>query len=305
MKLGIIISFVLLLLLGLLGLFAFWGISDASSGATNQKNLAKMDLPTDLQSLFISNNPSGDAVAIYEKILDLYRDKSELWYSDNPPTELNNTLIQLLIEAMQCERVQNGFLDKHIAVQPGATPDFDDALESIPGIALAWAEQMYDEGKVGHAISATRAVWALGQRAFQNNTRLYIRSQGLTIMLDAGDQLLPWTRQVNGLSEQQINDWMKVAHEIDQVWTTKYELTARLRPRIGDLINIARHDKDTSFRVAAILKLGVVKFNPGGRGNRRVILDTIEEAKNHSDPLIIQAGIAAAAMTSEQMHKLY
>lgn len=305
MKLGIVISLVLLVLLSLLGLFAFWGISDPASAATNQKNLVKMSLPTDLGPLFVSNNPSGDTVAIYEKILDLYHENSEAWYSDTPPTELNNKLIQLLIEAMQCERVQDGFLDKHIAVQPGATPDFDDALESIPGIALAWADQMYDEGKVAHAISATRAVWALGQRAFQNNTRLYIRSQGLTIMLDAGDQLLPWTRQVSGLSELQISEWMKVAHEIDQVWSDKYELTARLRPKIGDLLNIARHDQDTSFRVAAILKLGLAKFNPGGRGNKRMILDTIEEAKNHSDPLIVQAGIAAAAMTSEQMHKLY
>jgi len=305
MKLGIVISLVLLLILSLLGLFAFWGISDTASTTTNQKHLAKMSLPTDLGPLFVSNNPSGDTVAIYEKILDLYRENNEVWYDDTSPTELNNKLIQLLIEAMQCERVQDGFLDKHIAVQPGATPDFDDALESIPGIALAWAEQMYDEGKVAHAISATRAVWALGQRAFQNNTRLYIRLQGLTIMLDAGDQLLPWTSQVSGLSELQISEWMKVAHKIDQVWSDKYELIARLRPRIGDLLNIARHDEDTSFRVAAILKLGLTKFNPGGRGNKRVILDTIEDAKNHSDPLIIQAGIAAAAMTSEQMHKLY
>ena len=133
MKLGIVISFVLLLLLSLLGLFAYWGVSDPASAATSQQNLAKMELPTDLPHLFVSNIPNGNAVNTYEKILDLYHENSEAWYSDNPPTKLNNTLIQLLIEAMQRERVQDGFLDKHIPVRPGATPDFDDALESIPG----------------------------------------------------------------------------------------------------------------------------------------------------------------------------
>jgi hypothetical protein len=66
-----------------------------------------------------------------------------------------------------------------------------------------------------------------------------------------------------------------------------------------------KDDEDLSFRIEAVLKLGMAKFNPGGRGNDRNIQQTIEQAKNHPHPLMVQAGIAAAGLTKEQMHKLY
>lgn len=305
MKLGFILSLIFVLFLGLLGFFAFRGVADPPTSATSISKLAKRELPSNLRALFIPNIPNGDASRTYGKILDLYQDRREDFNVDLPSREVTDQLVSLLISAMQQERVETGFLDEHIPIQPGATPDFHDALELLPGLALMRADEAYEEGRKPDAIRITRAVWAFGQRAYQNNVRLYNRLQGLTIMLDTGDMLLPWTVEMGTIDSQSIREWMKVIDEIDQVWQSKYELLASLRPRMGDLLHIAKEDQDTSFRVAATLKLGLAKFNPGGRGNKRVIDDIIEKAKAHSDPLMVQAGIAAAALTKEQMRKLY
>lgn len=305
MKLGIVISTVLVAMLSLLGFFAYWGVADSPTVATTPSVLMKRTLPTDAAPLFISTIPHGDASRVYQRAIDLYVDNRHKLNDETPPPDLVNTLVSQLIEAMHQEQVSVGFLDEHLPVQVGATPDFIDALETIPALALMRAEELHHEGNAALALSATRAVWAFGQRAFEYNRLLYIRMQGLVIMLDAGEKLLDWTAAANEPDRQNISQWMKAVDEIAKVWRTKHEQTVRLRPHIGDLLNMASNDQDISFRVAAILQLGLVKFNPGNRGNHRVILATIEQAKSDPDPLIVQAGIAAAGMTPEQMRKIH
>lgn len=305
MKLGIILSLIFVLFLGLLGFFAFRGVSDPPTSATSDSKLMKRKLPSDLSALFVPSIPNGEASRTYSKILDLYLDRREDFNADRPSREITGQLVDQLMIGMAQERVKPGFLDEHIPVQPGATPDFHDALELLHVLALLRADEAYEAGNKADAVKIARAVWAFGQRAFQNNVRLYNRLQGLTIMLDAGDKLLPWSTELGTADSESIRSWLAILDEIAQIWQAKYELLASLRPRIGDLLNIARNDQEISFRVAATLKLGLAKFNPGGRGNKRVIDDIIRKAMTHSDPLMVQAGIAANAMTKEQMRKLY
>jgi len=305
MKLGIVLSLIFILFLSLLGFFAYRGVADPSTNATSPTKLSKRQLPSDLPALFMPNTPTGNAARTYSKILNLYHDHRDKFNDDEPPIEVTDQLSNLLITAMQQERVQDGFLDEHIPVQIGATPDFYDALELLPALALMRAQEAYQDGRESHAMTIARAVWALGQRAFQNNVRLYNRLQGLTIMLDAGDKLLPWSLEMGGSDSDSIKQWMKAVNEIGEIWKAKYELLSSLRPHKGDLLMIARKDEDISFRVAATLKLGLAKFNPGGRGNKRVIDATIGQAKNHSHSMIVQSGIAAAGLTKEQMRKLH
>jgi len=93
--------------------------------------------------------------------------------------------------------------------------------------------------------------------------------------------------------------------KVADAWVPKVgKILKSLRPQIGDLINIARNDKDLTFRVEATLQLGVVKFNPKTRGNLKAITSAIEDAKASEDPAISAAGNAAEAFTKEEMRKL-
>ena len=304
MKLGIIVSLVIVILIGVLGFVSFRGIADPPTAATSAEKLVKISLPTDLGSLYQPTQPTEDATESYAKVIAFYQEHHQPLSEPRPQERFTDPLTDLLIEAMRRGRVQHGFLDQHIPVQPASEPDFGDALEAIPGLVLFRANELYEGGNTQHAVAAVRAVWALGRRAFEQNDRLYVRRWGLPIMIDAGDQLFAWADQTDAIPLEKIQAWASAITEVERAFREKDNIISAAEPHIGDLLNIAQHDQDLTFRVAATLKLGVMQYNPGNRGNQRVILQTLTETANATEPLLAQAGKAAQAVTREQVRKL-
>ncbi len=305
MKIGIIISVALVFLLSVLGFFSFWGLPDEPTAATSPKTLEKLELPTGLSSLSSTQKPNEDATEIYDQAFALYQKHHEAFAEDTPPLRWSDPLTELLVEAMHRGKVKNGFLDGHIPVQPGARAQYEDALETIPGVVLQRAYQLYEEGDPARAVEVAKAVWVLGRRAFESNVRLYNRSTGLVVMIDSGQMLHAWAQEVDSLDPDAIAAWANGLNELERTFRKKEELIKGHEPHVGDLLNIARNDQDPTFRVAAILKLGVVKFNPGNRGNARVIDQTLDRSANDPDPLIAKAAQAAQAVTEDQLHRIY
>ena len=306
MKIGIIISLALVILLGTIGFLSFWGLPDEPTTATNPDKLVKIDLPTGLRSLTEMNQPNEDATPLYQQAIDYYLENKQAFSEDQAPVRFVNELTRLLIEAMNRGRVSNGFLDRHLPLAPGARPDFEDAFEMIPGVVLQRAMELSQEGDAHGAVEAARAVWSLGRRAFENNVRLYVRSTGVVLMIDASQYLYIWAQEDESLIKpSDIEPWAEALKEIEKSFRKKEELINSHEPHVGDLINIAHHDEDRTFRVAAVLKLGVMKFNPGSRGNARVVDQTLDQAVTSDDEMIAKAAQAAMDLTEEQLHRLY
>lgn len=304
MKLGIIVSFIIIVLIGVLGVVSFRGIADPPTAATSADKLVAIALPEGLGSIYQPAQPAEDATEFYAQAITYYQEHRQPLSEPQPQERFTEPLTDLLIQAMQRGRVQRGFLDQHIPVQPGAEPDFGDALESIPGVVLLRAGELFERGDTARAVLAVQAVWALGRRAFAQNDRLYIRRWGIPIMADAGEQLFAWAEQLDTVNDEQIHDWASAINDVERAFRAKDNLISAADPHIGDLVNISRHDQGLTFRVAATLKLGVMQFNPGNRGNRRMIHQALAEAAAANEPLLVQAGKAAQAMTREQLHKL-
>ena len=305
MKIGLIISFVLVFLLALIGFFSFWGLPDEPTSATSADKLVKIELPSGLRPLSTMDQPNEDATEVYDRALDFYLEHQEALAEDLPSPKWSTQLTDLLIEAMHKGRVKNGFLDRHIPVNPASRPGFDDALETIPGVVLQRAVQLFDEGDQTRAIEAAQSVWVLGRRAFENNKRLYNRSTGLVLMIDAGQMLYAWSTEVDSLDPAKIEPWADGLKSVERAFRKKEELIKGHEPHVGDLLNIAHHDADPTFRIAAILKLGVVKFNPGNRGNARVVDQTLAAAVNDPEPLIAQAAKAAQDLTEAELRQIF
>ncbi len=82
------------------------------------------------------------------------------------------------------------------------------------------------------------------------------------------------------------------------------EIVKNLRAHVADTVNIARNDEDLTFRVAATLNLGVLKFSPGSKGNDRLIKQTLDELKNDPNPLVAEAAAKAQAVSREEMNRM-
>jgi len=185
-------------------------------------------------------------------------------------------------------------------VDYGAQPRFGQALEGIAEVALNHAHVLAQQGQVDQANQLNRAVWALGQRAYENNVLMYPRYTGLQLMAMAGQQCFELPDQ----DQAALTQWSLALQTVRDQWEAKLPLIAGVAPHPGDLVNLALHDEDRTFRIAATLQLGIAKFKPGHRGNLRAIQSAIDAGRRDPDPLIVIAAGKADRLTRDQLHRI-
>lgn len=302
MKIGIIISLVLVLLVGGIVLLALNTPADRPSSKTNESQLALQSFDAALPELVpAAADGPGDAKAVYEKLVAYYKANARQLEGRNPPARMITSLTSMLTEAAEASYEGKGFLDEQVSLVPGSNPSYGAALEVIPSLVL---NQAVESNNVSNSRKVTYAVWNMGRRAFEKGTSLYTRRQGLNMMQQAGSALY----QINKDDEEAIKKlqtWSGAINAISSNWDGKIQIIQSVRQPVGDLLNIAQKDKDLTFRIAATSWLGVAKFNPGHRGNEKGIARQIASAKSSDEPLIQKAGEAADAFTREDLRKLH
>lgn len=303
MKLGIILSLVLVLLLTVVGTVAYRGIADDPTSRTAPEKLVKVSLSAGLPAVFTPDEPNADATPLYQQAVAYYKSHTKELDPQKFSARAADELATLLISAMKAGKVSTPLFDDMIPVVPGALPEFGDALEVIPAVVLSRAAQLEKAGDKAGAELATLAVFAFSQRLFENSVRLYIRNVGLGNLPAAGAQLYP---MLDGQADRQeaLAKWGTAVETMGKAWDERLQFVLGVRPQIADLIVLALKDPEMTFRLEAVLKLGVMKFNAGGRGNRRVLADAIAELQKDPDPIIAYAAKAADDFTIEQMRKM-
>ena len=300
MKWGIAASIIILGLFGLLVYNLTHHPVDSPTDRTTGEAIQKQTFPDDLEPLFEPIEPDADATSAYRKAVSRVRELPE---GRSPTRRLKERLAEDLKDAMAAAKVADGLFDEAIPYAPMPQPELGNALARVPDLVLAYARGRYEVGKNAAATEATRAVWAFGYRLFRNSERLYNRRQGLGMLRAATRQLTTMGDRV-GLDEKRIERWGSRIQEIHRIWRRKLRLVRSSKPHVGDLLHVAREDGDVTFRIAAILHLGVAKFAPGTPGNEQAIKRTIRQAVESDNPAIARAGKAAEAFTKEQLRRL-
>ena len=304
MRLGIIISIVIVALLTGLFFVLSGSSPDEPTKATAPAKLKEFKLKAGLPAMWevtSSDTPSGP---LYDKLLSLVQGNKR-YSDDNVPDMLVETMVGQLIAASEAGQPATGFLDDKIPMKPGAEPTFGGALEVINDLSQKHASKLKERGEPGRAVRILRASWALGQRCFEQSRRLYSRRTGLDLMRGAANGLSDLTEQDSALTDQ-LAQWTPELTKANELWQPKIEqIINNLRPQIGDLINMAGHEEDVSFRTEAVLQLGLKKFAPGGKkGNKDAIENLIKKLQDDEEPLISKAAKAAAAVQKEDIGKM-
>jgi hypothetical protein len=308
MKIGIILSLVLVLILGGFFFIMTYSPADDPTSATKPSALEKVELPTDLPAIVEATEVNRDANAAYAAVFAYYYEHVEDFAKNHrvieDPDEASATkLTDLLVEASKAGHLTRPFLDGIVPMKPGAEP-VNDPLGIIPQVVLTQAERSYKAGNKAYAIESAKAVWALGERAIRNSVRLYNRRGGLAAILRAAPSLGEWAAESDPALVDKLNPWSAPLIKLNDAWGKKLPIVRAVRPQIGDLINVAKNDKDLTFRIEATLQLGAAKFNPRTKGNAKAIQRAIDAAKSDADPLVAAAGAAADAFTVQEMRKM-
>jgi len=306
MKWGIVTSLGLVFVFCLIAYFAFFGIADAPTSQTSPSTLAVVSLPADLPKLYTPTNPDEDASVPYVQAFRLYlkhRDAFNLIPESPPPKELSKLLIDKMIEAMNAGKVPESFLDKQFPYSLIEQPKYEDALYMVPYVLLWEANNRLIDDDKPRAFEATRAAFALVDRAYRHNRRYEVREIALPLMNECGNTIY----ELSGGEGELYKKMMKYQKPIQDAlnhWQSKMEVVSNIKPHVGDLINLARNDKDLTFRIRAVQWLAVAKFRPGGRGNVRAIAQAIADAKADPNPMIRDAATMAEQFTIQEYRKI-
>jgi len=303
MKLGIGISIGILLFLGGLFYFMFEGAPNIISKETNAKMLEAQQLPDSLPSLFTTIEPDDDAGGIYLKTVRMYTRNQRRLSGDRPDKDLIVEIEDLLQDAMDAGRVTQPFLDDQIPWTTAPTPEFEGALEGILDVMTVRAQAHFDANDDKEILKTARVTFAFGYRLFKHCKRLYNRRVGMDMMESALSWMGSAVEWIDD-GEAKLQAWESALLAVRDSWNTKIKIVHSVKPHIGDLLNIAKNDQDITFRAAALLHLGIAKFNPGNAGNKRAIDNAIEEALQNGNEMIAKAAQGAKDFTKEELRKV-
>ncbi len=309
MKVSIVVTTVVAAFTILFLLVFLRGCPDDPSGVVTNELLKKRSLPADLPNIGRVANPNTASGPLYEDAYEYYashqRAIGEFLNAGSYREEDEHVkmLASKFIEAMDAAEPKPGFGDEIMQAKPKMGDRYDGAQYMTAYTLLEYANYLRKEDRLSRAALISKAVLIYGQRLYRLNQRLQVRQTGLQCIAEGATSLYNNTPKDDPEGEAALR-WLDAAEDLLKQWQPKLAVIESMEPQVADLLLIAKHDEDVSFRAAAIRVLGMVKFNPRGRGNRRVVANMIEEALESEDPAIREAAEAAASVTREDIRKM-
>lgn len=304
MKLGIFISIAFVLILTVVIVVKVMPHADDPTNATAPDKLVKVTLAEDMPRLYQITDASGDAMTHYRAAIEHFQRHRDDLQRSTPSDEHADVLADHLIKAMRAGQVPDGFLDQQTQIAVGMGQNTGD----LPAVVAAVLKVLEDRAKQETLDEKDRetalALFALGERAFRRNVLIGNRQFGLSLMIDGGGYLGAFALQEEGRTPDDLNAAGDAVNTVVDAWMPKLRTIMGSDPHVGDLLNVAKHDEDRTFRVAATLQLGIAKFTDGNPGNRAAIEAYLEEAKQSDDPLLAKAAAAADSLTLEEFRTL-
>lgn len=310
MKPGMLLS-VLFTLAVAVGVVLFYilsqGVPDSATPATTAPGaLAKAQLPADLPAMFESRDAKADAAPHYLKAIDHYKRYRFKLTGDEVDSKAVEPLIDSLLAGMKADRVNPHFLDDAISSETSGALDLSLQTHRTALAALKHAETLEDKAQ---ALLICRAVWAFGQRIFENNVIFELREAGRANFKSAANTLIKRLDPDNEQDSEwwdRIDAWGEAESHYDQQIQRMFQLVRRSdNVQIGDVINVAIYHADPAFRIMAVQRLAELKFDPKTPANLKAIQGAVTKAKSDPDAYVVQAAHGAQRFTREDLQSAH
>lgn len=305
MKIGMAISAgILLLLVGILYLKTRPGSADGTTNASSEANLALQSLPDDLPNFGLSSTgDAADASALFSAI---NRNKNILragGYAEEKPQKAAE-VVDALVKAGS-GNLKEGFIDNKVSGDKAfESPETKQAITTLSTAVNIHIEHTLEAAQFDSAQTAAAALLQLGRQTFEKNVRLKSRQRGLAMMNLALRHIgtVAYTANQDG----EIDDaeytrrtdaarkWLDAIKKIEDTWNAKLKSIETVAPdkglpNVGDLVKIAKEDKDRTFRVFAARRLGYALFERVDSGNLKAINTALDELEKSDDAMVAAA----------------
>ncbi|MEO0474441.1 MAG: hypothetical protein AAF085_00530 [Planctomycetota bacterium] len=200
--------------------------------------------------------------------------------------------------------MSKGILDSKIPAKYFDSPEVKSSFSAVGAAVRVTIDNHIEQIEFDQADAVAMSYIKLGQKIFENNTRLKSRERGLAVMesglLFAGKVIQE--RLKDGEIDQdefkernaKVMEWNRAVSAVRNAWKEKLRPIESVNsekriPNTSDLVRVAKEDEDLTFRIWAARRLGYAMFERKDPGNLEVIKTAIEELKNDSNKQVAKA----------------
>ncbi len=272
-KVGIAVVLILLAVVVGIAVYALWpgGLGQASSHAMRRGFLQAIRVHQSMGALAPATTGTGAGhlyMKAYRKLVALAPDADALDNArHNTAPEKDPQLMKILSLLEQAATRSMG--RKHLVFGsslpiPAVDDPVADRISALGDICSTAGAGLMVDGKPHAAEKALQACALFGQRVWRRGLLVSVRGNALGAM-EFGVQGLEQMYKQNGplANPEKYSLCKKLRRAIavaTKKWFAKLGFVCVTDPRAADMVYIVKHDKDLSWRIAAIMELGVARW---------------------------------------------
>ncbi len=315
-KMGIGIALVFLIVVGVL-VYIFVG--PASIGQPTYRTLAhgfmtpiKIDYSIGGLTPVKSGSGAGKLyLQAYQQVVALSNDRNaiaELTGGRNPAASPKILAIVQLVEQAAPEILGRKYLlfAKGVGLPESSDP-VADRLNAIGQMTGAYATACISDKNPKLAAKALTALLVFGHRLWQHGLFVDVRTCGISDMQSAAAGLQMVYKSGPTKNKYECAVATKLVGPLNRAgtrWYDKMKIVDVADPNAGDMANIVRHDRDLSWRIEAMLELGIARWSTSYAPRAHGIAAFLKHYTADSNHWISASAKVAHAMTANTISQL-
>lgn len=280
---------------------SMWGTVDPTTRGSRDELLDAITLPADLPAVDkAAESASGDSASDYRAAIDYWIANYDELKNAKPDDKSVLKLHRHILSAAEKGKPAFGFADAYIPLEPGAAPEWHNAPGKITQYMVRGIKDLPD----AKARKVMLSLWTFGRRLYEDNLRIVPRQAGLGMM-----QYVALNTQARFGAEDPVaaamNQWIPHVDKITSQWEDKVKAIYTYNASVGDLVRIAENDADKSFRVEALLQMGIAQWTTNVRANINAVHGCLDDFAASGDADLARAARAAKDFTRENVRMLH
>lgn len=247
----------------------------------------------------------------YQRITRLAADRKALKQitgTSNPVTSKKISGIVTLLEQATAKTMSRQYLLFINAVRlPKMTDTLADRLNAIGQMTGAYAAGCISDKRPKDAARVLTALLVFGDRLWRHGLFVDVRTVGLEDVASAAAGLQMIYKTGVAKNKYEYHTASKLENAVNAAatrWYAKEKIVDVLNPDAGDMANIVRHDRDISWRIDAMLELGIARWSTSYAPRAHAIAAFLKYYTKNSDHWISAAAKCSYNMTAATMNEL-
>ncbi len=240
----------------------------------------------------------------YQKMCDLATSIGAIHRISRDPNPQNNPDVMAIVSLL--EQAAGKAVNRHhlLFIKQAPLPSLEDPvqarLEAMGNVALMVGENDKLQSHFKQALKAYQAALMLGYNEWKRGLFLNVRTAGLDTLSTAVDAIRSYYGHGKTKSEFP-HDAADNLHEslkaVVQAWYKKYAIVHTTDPYAGDMANIIKHDQDITWRIEAMINLGIARWSTDDASEAKAILKFLQKWEHDPNTYLAAAAKRAANIT--------